>query len=841
MAIRNVRELNPEAKYIQKLEYKIWELKSSKSYRLTYPLRKGEEIINILLRLPGAVRHFFKPKFQEEFDARAYMASSDRPRGWWRKFPAFHFCLFSSLAEEDDGKYESLDPAKPTVVIVTHAVCRTGAPILVLDLVNRFAVTHNVIVFSIGSGALENTFKEKSTVFVGPIPRSTLGFVLDQELKNLKKISLPEFAIVNSIESTEVLEELWRHDVPVVHLVHEFAVYTRPLKRMEISANRSSAMVFSAEIVRDNAISAYPGIAQIKKIILPQGTCALPENTSTDEEQEMEEASIRNAFRPKGWPRDTIVVLGAGTVQLRKGLDLFISCAKKVVEMNPQFPIRFVWIGSGYNPENDLNYSCFIQEQLNTSDIGDSFVLLNEVEQLQCAYDSADIFFLSSKLDPLPLVAQDALLNKLPLVCFEGASGIPEHIKEDKDASTGVVPYLDVDAAAQKILTLAADETLRRKVGDAGELLATRIFNQECYFETLLSIGRNVAVEKNQEIKDRELIFKSGCFDVEFSYPSLARNNEEELALKYYTTAWCRGLHRRKPFPGFHPGIYADYHPAITRDPLAHFIESGKPKGPWLTEVIQSANGIMDKSPIRNIPNTALHIHIHYPDIATKIFSRLRNSTFQPDLFISVTSEEGKLHILESIEEYGLMAKMIRVVPNRGRDISPLFTGFPEIFDSGYEFIGHIHGKKSVQLGEDFAQQWATFLYENLIGGIAPMMEIILTTMYRDKGIGLVFPDDPHVVGWEENGNIAMKLGERMGLGEILHNNSINFPVGTMFWARCQALKPLLDLNLQWEDYPEEPLPNDGSMLHAIERLLPNMCLHQGFRTAVTHSKEVSR
>jgi hypothetical protein len=31
-----------------------------------------------------------------------------------------------------------------------------------------------------------------------------------------------------------------------------------------------------------------------------------------------------------------------------------------------------------------------------------------------------------------------------------------------------------------------------------------------------------------------------------------------------------------------------------------------------------------------------------------------------------------------------------------------------------------------------------------------------------------------------------------------------DFPVGTMFWARTQALKPLLALALDWNDYPEE-------------------------------------
>jgi len=69
----------------------------------------------------------------------------------------------------------------------------------------------------------------------------------------------------------------------------------------------------------------------------------------------------------------------------------------------------------------------------------------------------------------------------------------------------------------------------------------------------------------------------------------------------------------------------------------------------------------------------------------------------------------------------------------------------------------------------------------------------------------------------------------------------MNFPVGTMFWARTAALKPLADLNLQWEDYTEEPIPIDGSMLHAIERIfgiLPGLC---GFRTVVTAVEGIAR
>ena len=61
-----------------------------------------------------------------------------------------------------------------------------------------------------------------------------------------------------------------------------------------------------------------------------------------------------------------------------------------------------------------------------------------------------------------------------------------------------------------------------------------------------------------------------------------------------------------------------------------------------------------------------------------------------------------------------------------------------------------------------------------------------------------------------------------------------NFPVGTMFWARPKVLKSMFDLKLDWRDYPEEPIPIDGTILHALERLLPFAARHSGYRVAST-------
>ena len=51
----------------------------------------------------------------------------------------------------------------------------------------------------------------------------------------------------------------------------------------------------------------------------------------------------------------------------------------------------------------------------------------------------------------------DALYHGRPLVCFESTTGIAEYLVHDPLASFGVVPLLDVEAAACRIFRLIED------------------------------------------------------------------------------------------------------------------------------------------------------------------------------------------------------------------------------------------------------------------------------------------------------------------------------------------------------------------------------------------------
>jgi glycosyltransferase involved in cell wall biosynthesis len=110
-------------------------------------------------------------------------------------------------------------------------------------------------------------------------------------------------------------------------------------------------------------------------------------------------------------------------VHLRKGVDVFLSCAAAVARLGPKRPVRFVWIGGGYVPEADPSYSCYLADHIERSGLGTTVSMIDALSDVEPAYALADVFFLSSRLDPLPNVTIDAALRAIPVVCFEGATG----------------------------------------------------------------------------------------------------------------------------------------------------------------------------------------------------------------------------------------------------------------------------------------------------------------------------------------------------------------------------------------------------------------------------------
>nr|VFJ67834.1 MAG: Glycosyl transferases group 1 [Candidatus Kentron sp. FW] len=733
------------------------------------------------------------------------------------------------------GDIASFDRNHPTILIVSHDASRTGAPILTLNLVQHFKKQHNVIVLLLGRGELVRDFQSSADIVIGPIEQGLIPHIFMATLYKPLKDAKLAYAIVNSIESRAVLPLLAELFIPTICLIHEFASYTRPRHAMSDAVLWASQVVFSANIVAENARGECPALDDYPMEILPQGRTERP----TPEDREAEKAKVGDLVRPASLAPETVVILGVGSVHIRKGVDLFLACAARVRELSPRYPFRFVWAGHGFDPDHDTAYSVYLQDQLIRSGVEKQVTFVGELANMELVYTLSDILFLSSRLDPLPNGAIDAMHFELPVICFDRTTGIAEALMNSGLGENCVAPYLDIEGAAQRIVRLIDDRDTRLRIGRKTKVLGTEIFDMATYVVSLEELAESTRVAQEQERRDCRIIKEAKAIRMDFfSHPDYPRMSYAQIA-RGFVRSWATGVYPRKPFPGFHPGVYEDAFGLREkhRDPLAHFIEAGCPAGPWISEVITPSQVEVGKSPSIK---AALHIHAYYPDLVPEILKRLKGQDLDVDLLISVSSSVAAERMDTLVRQFNLPLISLDMVPNRGRDIGPLLTQYRELLQEKYDLICHVHTKKTVDVKDpETGRIWFRFLVENLIGGRYPMASGIVRKMSEDVGLGLVFPDDPNIIGWSENKPEAEKLAERLDIVDL--PDTFSFPVGTMFWARVRALLPLFELALSWEDYPDEPLPYDGTVLHAIERLLPFVAHKQGFRLGLTNVPNLTR
>lgn len=714
---------------------------------------------------------------------------------------------------------------------------------LAYNLVQALVEQYNVVVLLMCPGPLSQAFRRAGAVVMSAPNLKERPKLAYRTVTRLCGRFSFKFALVNSLESRAVLPALYDQDIPAISLIHEFAsCYARPREVIGEACFWADEMVFSTRATLEDALAAYPELSNRFCPVLPQGRCVAPPGGIDEEQLQAEKDRIRRLMRSGRSVGKDVVVLGAGYVNFRKGVDLFLDCAARVIRAPAGGRCRFVWIGKGFEPDKDPEYSVYLADQIRRAGLQEHVLFIDETSAIETAYEEADLLLLSSRLDPLPNVAIDAMAHGVPALCFDQTTGIADFLIGSGLRTECVADYLDTADMAAKILALAESEVLRKQTAERCRKAALAFFNMKDYIARLEALAQAAFDRARQERADRQAILESGLFRSDFACPPQWKEDGVEKKIRRYLHTWASGMVRRKPLPGFHPGIYREQHGLMLprANPFADYLRAEKPKGPWLYPVIDPA-----KTNEKDLPahqRVALHLHVYYPELLPEIMSRLSRNRIRPDLFVSICNEKERLRVASELKAYPGKIADIRPVPNRGRDIGPLLTAFGPTILAHYDLIGHIHTKKSADV-EDVAigQSWYRFLLENLLGGelSGAMADRILTEMKSDASLGMVFPDDPNTVGWGENRAIAERLSERIGIRNLPEH--FIFPVGAMFWARASALAPLVNLKLDWEDYPEEPLPYDGTLLHALERLFSLSLPLESLRCAATNVAGLTR
>lgn len=358
------------------------------------------------------------------------------------------------------------------VLFINHDASRSGAPIFLLNFLKWFQANSTIPfrVLSKNSGDMDHDFQALAPLnfFKRVLPRnsrlrsllsaSRLQRVLDgfHSKRLLKDIAADNIGLIysNTITNGEVLKFLSAVNCPVVTHVHEleYWIHHSGPSNLELVKSYTKRYIVVSEAVKEHLVTNH-GIP-VEHIEVIHGFIPL--------------ASLMGRVDPLSNPRrelniaaDAFIVGSSGMETWRKGKDLFIQLAIAVRAKGGDLPIHFVWVGGHCNATETYQ----IRHDLHHAGITDQVHFVDHVTNPMDYYRQFDVFAMVSREDPFPLVNLEAAALGKPVVCFDSGGGSPEFVGEDAGF---VVPYLDINAMADKLILLARNKELREELGMRG-------------------------------------------------------------------------------------------------------------------------------------------------------------------------------------------------------------------------------------------------------------------------------------------------------------------------------------------------------------------------------------
>lgn len=230
-------------------------------------------------------------------------------------------------------------------------------------------------------------------------------------------------------------------------------------------------------------------------------------------------------------------------------------------------------------------------------------------------------------------------------------------------------------------------------------------------------------------------------------------------------------------------------------------------------------------------------VHLHYLDTIDYYLDYVKNIPIDIKVIFTVSDLSIAGKIEEKIKSHRGNYEIF-IKENRGRDISAFLVAcHKEILE--YEYFCFIHDKKErVAVFKKDTQEWIRCLWENTIGS-ANYIRNILHSFIANPQLGIMAPPLPiafylpygYENTWHKNFTNVKELSNKWQLNCNLDDKKSHITYGTVFWARTSALRKLLLLDWKYEDFDPEPLAADGTISHAIERILPYVAQDAGYDT----------
>jgi len=293
------------------------------------------------------------------------------------------------------------------ILLVGHDAHRHGAQMLLFNIaktcVQQFGM-EVIIVLKSGGPMLAEYQKLAQTI--------VLKKQSAQQLTDLVERNNITTAICNTSVTGSLVPVLRLAGVRIVSLIHEMPNLIKDYdleNPVQDIARKANHVVFPADCVQ-HGFEKIAGKAQAEFVVRPQGTYSPVTFNEEIRQQERAKLGIRN---------DHKVVLGVGYADLRKGFDLFMDTARRLVKQHDD--LHFIWAGA---LSGDMQR--WIQTEFSEHPGSDRIHLVGFTDSVADFYSVADCFYLSSREDPYPTVVMEALNVGLPVLVYESATGFDQ-------------------------------------------------------------------------------------------------------------------------------------------------------------------------------------------------------------------------------------------------------------------------------------------------------------------------------------------------------------------------------------------------------------------------------
>lgn len=357
-------------------------------------------------------------------------------------------------------------------------------------------------------------------------------------------------------------------------------------------------------------------------------------------------------------------------------------------------------------------------------------------------------------------------------------------------------------------------------------------------------------------------VFASEGFRWEAAFPAerYPSSNPSVLNADLLLEQGCPVLKRR---PLFHWPPFLERNGVISSWVLDVAVESGYPRDEILVDLVRTTkpkdlnvnlalHDTLSNIPTQYDPEHPLRVlviaHIFYEEMTSEILDFADNLPGTYDLVVTTPFAERAGFIEECIRDrnsQSIRSSEVRVLTsNNGRDQGAFLVGCRDLLRvSEHDLVVKLHSKKTPQDGFNVGRHFKQQQFTNLLNDPGYAANIV-GLFQREPRLGLVYPPTIHIGyptmgrGWWSNRPAFEALCREVGIQVPLDDITPLAPYGSMYIARPEALRLLVDKDWSYDDFGGAEAYQDGGLAHVLERMPSYVAAEVGYYTRTVTTAE---